>query len=611
VVYHHCRNSASKFLKNQKTGGGGMADGRGPARVREPDKIKSYFALEKTPLILTAVSGIIYNIGMTAGPWFEGQLAQCLFDIIKGQKVFSDMLRLALLYLAVILLVQGMRCVKRFYVRRFANDTALNMRAVLYGSLVHKPRAELSEESTGTMMTKAVADVDECVEGMRKFTTEVFDTGVALIAYLVMLFLYDWRLALISCAFTPIAYFAAERMKKVVYKYNSEYKKSAGRLNDATLDRISNCLTYRVYGCEERRNGDYENALSDYEKRAVAANVWENTMQPLYNVISMTGVVFIIWLGGRNIAGTGWTAWNIAAFTAFLSCFTKMAVKSSKAAKLFNSVQKARVSWKRIKPLLKDTEEPEEDDEELSAPMDVEAENLSFAYPGGDTVLRDVSFTLRPGEIMGVTGPVACGKSTLGLVFLCETPYSGSVRIGGRELSGLTESQRSRIISYSGHQPELLSDTIAENIKLGSSAPAGPVLEAVRLSGETAEMPEGENTPVGAAGVRLSGGQQARLSLARALYRPGKLLVLDDPFASVDKNTEREIMDNLRRMAGESAVILISHRLYTFPEMDKVMWLEDGRARVSDHETLMAEDGEYARFYRAQTEGGADLDEAQ
>lgn len=584
---------------------------RTAAEVRQPDRIWSYFKLETTPLILTAVSGIIYNVGMTAGPYFEGQLAQYLFDIIKGVRAFPDMLRLALTYLAVILLVQGMRCVKRFYVRRFANDTALNMRAVLYRSLVHKSRRELSEESVGTVMTKAVSDVDECVEGMRKFTTEVFDTGIALAAYLVMLFIYDWRLALISCAFTPIAYFAAERMKKVVYKYNSEYKKSTGRLNDETMDRVSNSVAYRVYGCEERRDGAYEDALADYEKKAVAANVWENTMQPLYNVISMTGVIFIIWLGGKNVAGTGWTAWNIAAFTTFLSCFAKMALKSSKAAKLFNSVQKAKVSWKRIKPLLKETPEPaHKSGGDSSAPVELRVSGLSFAYPGGDEVFHGVSFTLRPGEIMGVTGPVACGKSTLGRVFLCETPYSGSVRLGDRELSEMTDGERTGLVSYSGHQPELMSDTIAENIRMGDPAPADEAVRAACLDRDLAEMPDGENTQVGAGGVRLSGGQQARVSLARALYRPGRLLILDDPFASVDKNTEKAIMKNLRGAAGNSAVILISHRLYAFPELDKVMWLENGKARVSDHGTLMAEDGEYARFYRAQTEGGADLDEA-
>jgi ATP-binding cassette subfamily B multidrug efflux pump len=201
---------------------------RTAAEVRQPDRIWSYFKLETTPLILTAVSGIIYNIGMTAGPYFEGQLAQYLFDIIKGVRAFPDMLRLALTYLAVILLVQGMRCVKRFGVRRFANDTSRSMRRILYGSLVRMSRAELQEQELGAVMTKAVSDVDECSEGMRKFTTEVFDTGVALIAYTVMLFYYDPRLALMSCAFTPFAYLIAGRLKVLVARSSAEYKKAPG-----------------------------------------------------------------------------------------------------------------------------------------------------------------------------------------------------------------------------------------------------------------------------------------------------------------------------------------------------------------------------------------------
>lgn len=164
-------------------------------KVTRPHRILSYFKLELWPLTLVTISGVLYNIGMVAGPYFEGRLAQCLFDIMKGNQVLSAMVSLAITYLAVILFVQLMRCIKRFYIRRFANDTSRNMRHMLYNSLVNMNNEELERESLGTVMTKTVADVDACVEGMRKFTTEVFDTGVVLVAYLAMLFFYDWRLA--------------------------------------------------------------------------------------------------------------------------------------------------------------------------------------------------------------------------------------------------------------------------------------------------------------------------------------------------------------------------------------------------------------------------------
>lgn len=573
-------------------------------KVPQPDHILSYFQLEAKPLALVTASGIFYNVGLVAGPYFEGQLAQCLFDIMKGYKSVSAMVSLAALYLVVILLVQAMRAVKRFGVRRFANDTSRNMRHMLYNSLVHMSRGKLEKENLGSVMTKAVSDVDACVEGMRKFTTEIFDTGVVLVAYTVMLFSYDWRLALLSCIFTPFAYLIAGRLKGRVAQSNAAYKKSAERLNGTTMDRVSNAVTYRVYGCEQNRDAAYEVRLGDYEKRAVAANLWENTLQPIYNIISMCGAVLILYLGAQNVLGTGWRSWNIAAFTTFLSCFTKMALKSSHAANLFNAVQKAQVSWARIKPLMKeyigldDTSLPD-----AAKPTELTLSNVSVGWTNEETVLRHISFSAHPGQIIGVTGPVACGKSTLGKAFIGEVPYCGRIRVAGRELRDLSHCERSRLISYMGHEPELISDTLAENIRLGEPGEIEPFLRMVCLDKEVRQMPQGADTPVGNSGVRLSGGQQARVALARTLYNSRGILVLDDPFSAVDRGTEQTILKNLRALSEDKIVILFSHRLYQFPTFDRVLFLCNGRGVFSTHEELMRENSDYAKLYFEQVNG--------
>lgn len=572
--------------------------------VPQPDRIWPYFRLTSRPLALVTVSGILYNVGMVAGPYFEGQLAQCLFDIMTGYKTVSAMVLLAAQYLTVILFVQAMRAVKRFGVRRFANNTSRNMRHMLYNNLVHMSREELVKENLGSVMTKAVADVDACVEGMRKFTTEVFDTGVVLAAYTVMLFCYDWRLALLSCAFTPFAYLIAGHLKGRVAQSNAAYKKSAARLNGATMDRVSNAVTYRVYGCEQNRDAAYEARLDDYENCAVAANLWENTMQPLYNIISMCGAVLILYLGARNVLGTGWKSWDIAAFTTFLSCFTKMALKSSHAAKLFNAVQKAQVSWARIRPLMKAYIGPDAGSlPEPPKPADLTLSSVSLRWTDGETILRDISFSAHPGQIIGVTGPIACGKSTLGKAFLGEVPYCGSIRVGGQELRDLTHCERSRLISYMGHEPELISDTLAENIRLGAPGEIEPFLRTVCLDEEVRQMPQGCDTPVGSGGVRLSGGQQARVALARTLYNARSILVLDDPFSAVDQDTEQTILENLRALAEHKIVILFSHRLYQFPTFDRVLFLCGGRGTFSTHEELLQENPDYATLYFEQMNG--------
>lgn len=312
--------------------------------IKQPDRLTSYFKAEWGVLLAVTITGIFYNIGLLTGPWFEGRLAQCLLELFDGEKFFPDMLKLVISYVVVITAVQLARYIKRLYVRRFANHINRNMKQILYGNLVHHSKSELESENIGNVITKAISDVDACAEGMRKFTTEVFDTGVALAGYAVLLFTYDCRLALICLLFPPVSYFLAEKLKKIVQRSGAAVQESRSRLNAATLDRVSGASTYRVFGCEPQRDRSYEEHLEDYEKSAVRANIWIAAMPPLYQIISMISVLFIIYFGGRNVSGNGWTGWDIAAFTTFLSCFIKLAVKSSKAAKLFNAVQKAEVS---------------------------------------------------------------------------------------------------------------------------------------------------------------------------------------------------------------------------------------------------------------------------
>ena len=567
-----------------------------------PDRILTYFRQEWLPILFTTIFGLLYNGGLLAGPWFEGRLAQCLADILGGSDTAAHMVVLALAYIAVTLLVQAARFVKRFYVRRFANNINRIMKGVLYANLLRQSRSALEHKGAGELMTKAISDVDDCAEGMRKFTTEVFDTGVALVGYVVMLFVYDWRLALLCLIFPPISYICAELMKKPVQRAGAAYKKAASALSTATLDRARNAVTYRIYGCEDVREERYEEALDNYEKTAVRANVWQSALPPLYLVMSNLSVLFILWFGAKNVLGTGWRAWDIAAFTTFLSCFVKMSTKSSKAAKLFNSVQRAEVSWKRIRPLMKTPE--------ALAPLEIpsaqtlDVSQLSFGYEGDAPVFENLSFTAKPGDIIGVTGPVACGKSTLGRTFLCEQPYGGSIRFGGKELSALTPRELSSTVGYLGHDPELWNDTVTANVLCGDEGDAWKYLSMTALDGEVRAMEEGAETVAGSSGVRLSGGQAQRLALARTLAHPRPVLILDDPFSALDRSTEDVVFENLKAYARDRIVLLISHRLYHFPEMSQIIYMEDGKATTGTHEALCASIPAYRALYESQT-GGA------
>lgn len=564
-------------------------------KQEKTDQIGFYFYEERWILLVIAITGLLYNGGMAAGPWFEGMMVQYLCDILQMKRRTSQMVLLAIMYVLTIAFVQLMRFGKRLFVRKFANNLSKRMKMILFRNILFRKKSQQKE--AGDMVSRILSDVDACVEGMRKFTTEVFDTGVVMVVYFLMLLSYDWRLTLLTMIFPPIAYFLAERLKTMVTKKVAQSRESNARLNTATLERISNALTYRIYGQETNQNNIYESYLKDYEKKAIGANLWENTMQPLYQVISMFGTIFLIYFGGKNVLGIGWCAWNVAAFTTFFSCYKKLAVKSSKAAKLFNAVQKAKVSWGRIKPFLQNFPEKEGKKEELEGTLRVN--HLSFGYPNQKPLIQNLTFTAEPGQIIGVTGEVACGKSTFGKLFLGEFPYEGEISMGEETFSSAGEHYDSRI-GYLGHQPELFSGTMEENICLGKTGNPYPVLQAVCMEKEIAALPEGIHTVIGNDGVRLSGGQQARLALARTLYHRRKLLILDDPFSAVDKETELEIFRNLQKFAKDSIILLISHRLTLFPEMDQVLFMENGSVFVADHVQMLRQRKAYRVLYEAQ-----------
>lgn len=623
---------------------------------RKQKKITDYFRAEKRILVVVTITGILYNVGMLAGPWFEGQLAGCLYDIIRGVKDPADIWRLSAIYVGVIAFVQFCRYLKRLYVRRFANNVTRSMKESVYRHLLSQTTPELENTDTGGLLTRAVSDCESCAEGMRKFTTEIFDTGVVMISYLVMLFWYDWRLTLIVILFPPIAYLASEKLKGAVTSTVAAAKKSMSGLNGMTTDRVSNALTYRVYGEEKRYAASYEEQLGDYERRNIRAGVLQNAPQPLYLVISMIGVIPILLFGSHNVLGTGWTAWTIASFSTYVACFAKLATKSSHAAKLFNAVQKARVSWNRIRDLVNDCdpkegrncfeEEPDSTDRhetelvtasERKTSDDKEVHtfklhNTGFSYPDSSPVFSDFSAAFTTGEIVGLTGPVACGKSSFGRMFLGEYPWTGTITFDGEPLEKLLSGEK-QVIAYMGHQPELFSDTVRSNVCMGNTRKTEAVWDgnATQLhpygSGEKTPVRgeraiqcdeqrlaevlhevrmDGEVTPdtlIGSAGMRLSGGQQARIALARALYSDAPILILDDPFASVDRKTEEEIFTKLRQKEKDRIIFILSHRLDLFPELDQVLWMEGGQITVSSHEKLYQSNPDYRKLYDLQRGG--------
>ncbi len=553
--------------------------------------IIDYFKEEWKTLIIVTITGIIYNIGLILVPLFEGKLTGCLYDILQKQAVFSDMLKLVVLYLISIFIIQFCRYLKRNYVRVFANNTNKKMKETLFHNLIYTSHKALTQEGIGNILTKAISDVDDCSEGMRKFTTEIFDTGIALCAYVGMLFYYDYKIALLCIFFTPFSYIFAESMKKKIQQLATKAKLSSTSLNAVTLDRADNAITYRVYGRETQQESSYEKYLSDYEHTNILSSLPIVALPPIYKSISIFGIFFILYFGSQNIFQG---SWNIAIFTTYISCFMKMAEKSSKSAKLFNAVHKAQVSYSRIQKYVQ-----QEAPISISHSTKIQTLNVndvSFSYPNSTQLLNHISFDLKEGQILGITGPIACGKTTFGKLFLNEWKYEGKILLDNKELSNNNYDS----ISYLGHDPELFDDTIENNIALGDSIDVMFYLKLVCMDEEVLQMKDGIHTKIGNSGMRLSGGQQQRVALARTLAHAASILVLDDPFSALDTYTEETIFQNLKRYYSDKIILLISHRLHVFSQTSLVLFINQTNGYLGTHEHLLKTNSDYQQLYYLQ-----------
>lgn len=570
--------------------------------IKNPDKIKSYWIEEKKTVILLTISGILYNVSMVARPVYQGKLIDALSQNVN----FYNLIKLSLTFIFVIFIVQFFRYIKRYYVRQFANKTTATMRSMIYNNILHKTQKQLNEENMGSLMTKAISDVDVCVEGMRKSTTEVFDTGVLFISYLITLLYYDVKVTIYACIFIPIAIFIAEKLKKLIFKFTKSYRNQMSKVSDITYDMIDNAILYRLYGREKDNKKVYDRELADFEKKAVVANIWENAMQPIYNVIVMSGILFVIVMLGNKVYKGNFT---IGEFCAYISIFATMAAKASRIARLFNTIQKASVSWGRIKPYLQKYSQIDKSLGQINKKTTLQAKNLCFKY-NNDYIIKNLNFSGEENHIIGITGPIGCGKSTLGKIFLGDYNYEGSLKIDNKELRDYSQYERSKIISYLGHKPNLISDTIYNNITLGDEGDISHVLKMVCFDEDLKLMEKGIHTLVGNGGIRLSGGQQSRIALARTLYHKNKILILDDPFCAIDMNTENTIIENIRKYYSDSLILLISHRLSIFKHLNQILLInEDKSFDYGSHYELLTKSKLYNQLYSLQQRKEGDKSE--
>lgn len=536
------------------------------------NKLSYYFFLNKKAFILSTISGILYNTLMVFVPLLLGNL----IDLYTSSLDKQDIVIKALLFFFLIVFIQFNRYLKRFFVRDFANKMVLNMREIFFNNLLY---SDIDKTSTADLITRAMSDINDTAEGVRKILTEVFDTLILFTGYTISLLILDYKITLLSYISIIVSIIVSRLLKGLIYKNQLEYKKELSKNKKLTLSLITNESNYRSFGASSRYLDKYKKDSLMLKKKSIKANILKDSQEPLYMSISLIGLFIVIYYSSLNVIND---VWLIGTFTSFLTTYMLVSRKASKLGKLFNAVASLEVSWTRIKPYLNEIDEKTI---EVDSNNRLKVSNMSFSFDDSFKV-SNVSFDAYKGDLIGVCGEVRSGKSMLLKALSGIYSYKGLIKLNDIELIDNQNYQIDNFIAYQGSEMTIFSDTIKYNISLGKDIDINKYLKAVYLDYDVSVLKDRENEKIYHTISTLSGGQTQRLLIARSIASNARLILIDDLFSSFDNDMAVNILNNIKALVPNSIIIFVSNNKDLLSKTNKVIYLTNGIAKVDTYQNL-------------------------
>lgn len=535
------------------------------------NKIRYYFYYLWGILVPLTITGILYDSLMSFIPRIQGDA----INSIKQQNT-DLIIKSALIFLGLTIFVQINRFLKRYLVRVFSNKMNYLMRNKCFNHMLSLDMAFYEQNKVGDILNKNTTDISDTCESIRKLTTEIFDTVILMIGYIVSYFLLDYKIALMSLPFVLISIIISLFLKKKVYMTTKDYKEYSSKFKDSTLNMLKNEIYFRGMGVNEKYIDQYSKEVDILAKKNVKNLVYKASMESIYSSIGFIGLFFVLYFGLNNVIdGT----YDIGTFTTILTTFVLIANKGAKVGKSFNAYQGLKVTWKRIKPFLEDDIEKEEEYQFNSDGLSL----IDFSYSYDDFKTPTITYSFNKDEKIGIVGRVHTGKSTLlkSLTGLYE--YDGEAKLNGIDLKDLFKS-KNQVISYCPSKESLFKDSIANNIELGRDGNIKEALNSACLTDSQLDI----NTEINPTMVNISGGQKQRLMLARSLYHQSNMYLLDNPFSSLERSMSESISNQVLDMNGLFFIVTNDENI--LKKLDRIIYLNDGIAKIDTYFNLLKDD---------------------
>ena len=500
-------------------------------------------------------------------------------------------------------LKDALNCARIILNNHFEQRVIFDIRSDLYQKLQRLPLRWFDGRRTGDIMTRVVEDVT----AMERVLIDGIELGVVALIQLVavgaVMYYTDLTVALWATLPVPFLVLGAWIYTRDARDRYRGQRDAASDMNSLLHDNVSGISQIKTYTAEEREHARF-NAFSDkLRKASLRIMRWWAFYSPGMSFAGMVGYALVLGFGGQAVMNGTMELGELVLFFLLLSLFYEPV---SKLHQLNQMALSSRAAADRVFEILDSEDEPHsEAGEALPEPVlgDVRLENVSFSY-GAQPTLQDVTLHAKPGETIALVGPTGAGKSTI-VSLLCRFyEYdSGSITIDGHELNQTRKRSLRSALGYVTQEAFLFNGSVRENLLLAKpeadETELWKALESARASGLVRDLPDGLDTNVGERGVKLSGGEKQRLSIARALLKDPPILLLDEATASVDSETERLIQEALDALMADRSAFVIAHRLSTIRNADRIYVLDQGTVvQEGTHRQLLAADGLYAELSR-------------